>query len=72
MKRRDWAAVVNRRPTMSDVARLAGVAAMTVSRTLSGNLRVSAETRQRVEVAIEQLNYRRNEVAQALRGQRSH
>jgi LacI family transcriptional regulator len=45
---------------------------MTVSRTLSGNVRVSAESRQRVEVAIEQLNYRRNEVAQALRGQRSH
>jgi LacI family transcriptional regulator len=64
--------VVNRRPTMSDVARLAGVAAMTVSRTLSGNVRVSAETRRRVEVAIEQLKYRPNEVAQALRGQRSH
>jgi LacI family transcriptional regulator len=72
MKRRDRVAVVTRRPTMSDVARLAGVGTMTVSRALSGKVRVSAETRQRVEVAIEQLNYRPNEVAKALRGQRSH
>jgi LacI family transcriptional regulator len=72
MKLRDRVAVVNRRPTMSDVARLAGVAAMTVSRALSGKVQVSAESRRRVEVAIEQLKYRRNEVAQALRGQRSH
>jgi LacI family transcriptional regulator, galactose operon repressor len=57
---------------MSDVARLAGVGTMTVSRVLSGTVRVSAETAQRVNTAIEQLKYRPNELARAFRGQRSH
>jgi LacI family transcriptional regulator len=56
---------------MSDVARLAGVGTMTVSRVLNGTARVSPETAQRVQVAIEQLNYRPNELARAFRGQRS-
>ncbi len=57
---------------MSDVARLAGVGTMTVSRVLSGTVRVSAETAQRVQTAIEQLKYRPNELARVFRGQRSH
>jgi LacI family transcriptional regulator len=57
---------------MSDVARLAGVGTMTVSRVLSGTVRVSAETTQRVQTAIEQLKYRPNVLARAFRGQRSH
>jgi LacI family transcriptional regulator len=57
---------------MSDVARLAGVGAMTVSRVLSGKVRVSSGARQRVETAIEQLKYRPDELARALSGQRSH
>lgn len=56
---------------MSDVARLAGVAKMTVSRVLSGNLAVSEETAQRVKTAVTQLNYQPNELARAFRGQRS-
>jgi LacI family transcriptional regulator len=56
---------------MSDVARLAGVGTMTVSRVLSGAVPVSAETAQRVQTAIEQLKYRPNELARAFRGQRS-
>lgn len=56
---------------MSDVARLAGVGTMTVSRVLSGTVAVSAETAQRVHTAIEQLQYRPNELARAFRGQRS-
>jgi LacI family transcriptional regulator len=56
---------------MSDVARLAGVGTMTVSRVLSGTARVSEETARRVQHAIEQLDYRPNELARALRGQRS-
>ncbi len=64
--------VAHRKPTMSDVARLAGVGTMTVSRVLSGTVRVSAETTQRVLTAIEQLKYRPNELARAFRGQRSH
>lgn len=59
----------HRKPTMSDVARLAGVGTMTVSRVLSGTVRVSAETTQRVLTAIEQLKYRPNELARAFRGQ---
>lgn len=62
---------INRRPTMSDVARLAGVGAMTVSRFLSGAVPVSDETAKRVQVAIEQLSYRPNELARAFRGQKS-
>ncbi|MGA2886871.1 MAG: LacI family DNA-binding transcriptional regulator [Terracidiphilus sp.] len=62
---------MHRKPTMSDVARLAGVGTMTVSRVLNGTARVSPETAQRVQLAIEQLNYRPNELARAFRGQRS-
>lgn len=69
---RDWAQASHRKPTMSDVARLAGVGTMTVSRVLSGTVRVSAETAQRVQTAIAQLKYRPNELARAFRGQRSH
>ncbi len=59
------------KPTMSDVARLAGVGTMTVSRVLNGTARVSTDTARRVQTAIEQLNYRPNELARAFRGQRS-
>jgi LacI family transcriptional regulator len=62
---------VQRKPTMSDVARLAGVGTMTVSRVLNGSANVSAGATQRVRTAIDQLNYRPNELARALRGQRS-
>jgi LacI family transcriptional regulator len=57
---------------MSDVARLAGVGTMTVSRVLSGAVRVSAESTQRVQSAIEKLQYRPNVLARAFRGQSSH
>lgn len=63
---------MNRPPRMSDVAKLAGVGTMTVSRVLSGSVRVSEETSKRVYEAIAALNYRPNEVARALRDQRSH
>jgi LacI family transcriptional regulator len=57
---------------MTDVARLAGVGTMTVSRVLSGTVPVSAETAKRVHSAIDQLQYRPNELARAFRGQKSH
>jgi LacI family transcriptional regulator len=57
---------------MADVARLAGVGAMTVSRVLSGTVPVSEETARRVQKAVEQLGYRPNQLARAFRGQRSH
>ena len=65
------AKAAHRKPTMSDVARLAGVGTMTVSRVLSGAVPVSAETAKRVQTAIDQLNYRPNQLARAFRGQRS-
>jgi LacI family transcriptional regulator len=56
---------------MADVARLAGVGAMTVSRVLSGTVPVSEETARRVQEAVEKLDYRPNQLARAFRGQRS-
>lgn len=56
---------------MIEVARLAGVGTMTVSRVLNGSARVSVETARRVQAAIERLGYRPNEMARALRGAKS-
>jgi LacI family transcriptional regulator len=56
---------------MSDVARLAGVGTMTVSRVLSGTVHVSEETARRVQAAVEKLHYRPNELARAFRGHHS-
>lgn len=61
-----------RQPTIGDVARHAGVSAMTVSRALSGGANVSDTMRQRVEASARALGYRRNENARSLRpGHRS-
>jgi LacI family transcriptional regulator len=60
-----------RKPTMSDVAHLAGVGTMTVSRVLSGTVPVSVDTARRVQAAIDKLHYRPNELARAFRGQKS-
>ena len=56
---------------MTDVAKLAGVSAMTVSRVLNEHESVAEETRQRVLGAMHQLRYQPNEVAQSLRKRRS-
>jgi DNA-binding LacI/PurR family transcriptional regulator len=56
---------------MNDVARLAGVSYQTVSRVVNRHPSVSTETRTRVLVAIEQLNYRPNALARGLVAQRS-
>ncbi len=55
-----------RHPVMADVARLAGVSHMTVSRVLNDHPSVRPDTRARVERAIEQLRYRPNTAARAL------
>lgn len=62
---------MQRKPTMNDVARLAGVGTMTVSRVLNGSAKVSEDASRRVKEAIRQLSYRPNEMARALRGQRT-
>jgi LacI family transcriptional regulator/LacI family repressor for deo operon, udp, cdd, tsx, nupC, and nupG len=53
--------------TIRDVAKVAGVGIGTVSRVLSGHPNVAEETRQRVQAAIDQLEYRSSPVARALR-----
>jgi DNA-binding LacI/PurR family transcriptional regulator len=52
--------------TIADVAREAGVSRSTVSSVLTGKKFVRPETRQRIERAIEQLNFRVNSGARAL------
>ena len=54
---------LQRNTTMADVARLAGVGKMTVSRVLTGSAGVSKDTAERVYRAIKILHYQPNEVA---------
>jgi DNA-binding LacI/PurR family transcriptional regulator len=63
--------MMQRRPTSFDIAALAGVSQPTVSRALSGSPSVSAETRQRVLEAAEQLNYKVDKNASGLRRQQA-
>ncbi|MDQ7028014.1 MAG: LacI family DNA-binding transcriptional regulator [Anaerolineae bacterium] len=58
-----------KRPTIRDVAKLAGVAAITVSRVINNSGYTSDETRDRVERAIAELNYIPNSLSQSLRFQ---
>lgn len=59
--------------TRSDVARAAGVSPAVVSYVLNGGPRpVSAAARSRVEAAIDELDYRPNAIASALRGGSTH
>ncbi|GIG00551.1 LacI family DNA-binding transcriptional regulator [Catellatospora citrea] len=62
---------VARAAVMNDVARLAGVSHQTVSRVLNNHPSVRDETRERVLVAVKQLNYRPNALARGLAGRRS-
>ena len=58
---------VRRRPSMADVARLAGVSGQTVSRVANDRHNVDAATRDRVRAAMRELGYRPNSAARALR-----
>lgn len=60
-----------KKPTLADVARVAGVGPMTVSRTINGHPYVADETAKRVHAAIRQLGYRPNHAARVLTGQLS-
>jgi LacI family transcriptional regulator, repressor for deo operon, udp, cdd, tsx, nupC, and nupG len=61
-------AIPNRaRPTIYDVARLAGVSPSTVSRMLNGKGQFTPATRTAVEQAVRQLRYRPNTIARSLR-----
>ena len=59
------------RPTIRDVARLAGVAVSTVSYVVNGTGQVSAETRLRVKNAIHTLHYEPNLLARNLKAGRA-
>ena len=61
------------RPTLIDVAALAGVDVSTVSRVLSGNMnqRVAEETRERIHKCAKQLDYQPNITARSLRVSRT-
>jgi LacI family transcriptional regulator len=62
------------RPSMADVARLAGVSRTTVSLVINDIPHASfpEDTRRRVWAAVEQLGYRPNAMARGLRSTRSH
>lgn len=57
--------------TVRDVARLAGVSSITVSRVINNSDYVSKATRERVEKAIEELNYIPNALATSFRSKRT-
>lgn len=65
-------AAAGRQPTITDVARLAGVAVGTVSNVLNASAPVSTALRDRVRAAIDRLGYRPNMLAHGLRRQRSN
>jgi LacI family transcriptional regulator len=56
-----------RRPTMHDVARAAGVSPATVSRVVNNERYIREQTRAVVERAIAELGFQRNEAARSLR-----
>ncbi|MFF1632515.1 LacI family DNA-binding transcriptional regulator [Leifsonia sp. NPDC058248] len=56
-----------RQPTIREVAALAGVSPMTVSRTLAGGKNVRPDVQDRVFEAVQSLGYHRNENARSLR-----
>ena len=60
-----------KKPTMKDVAKLAGVTQPTVSYVINGTATISEEVRERVYKAIEELHYKPNYNAVALKTQRT-
>lgn len=58
-------------PTVSEVARAAGVGTTTVSRVINGGERVSPKTLAHVQRIIEKLGYRPNQAARVLKGHRT-
>ena len=55
-----------RRPTIYDVARLAGVSTATVSRALNDTGKIAPATRAAIDAAVEQLGYEPNRIARSL------
>lgn len=59
-------------PTLLDIARIAKVAPMTVSRVINQSGYVSEDVRKRVQLAIDKLEYHPNALARSLKSQRTH
>ncbi|MFD0488094.1 LacI family DNA-binding transcriptional regulator [Saccharopolyspora spinosporotrichia] len=57
--------------TSRDVAQLAGVSQMTVSRVLQGSTKVAAATRERVLAAMKEAGYRPHAAARTMRTRRT-
>lgn len=58
-------------PTLADVAKVAGVGVMSVSRVVNGTRRVSPQTERKVRAAIQRIGYEPNEAARILKGHRA-
>lgn len=64
---------MEKKATISDVAKEVGVSKTTISRYLNGNFEyMSAETKQRIEEVIAELNYVPNSVARTLKSKKSN
>src|SRR5574339_377780 len=63
---------LNRRPTIKQVARAAGVSTQTVSRVINDRPDVAPETRERILKTIDELGYRPSALARSLIQQRSY
>jgi LacI family transcriptional regulator len=59
-------------PTVHDVAKLAGVSPITVSRVINNSGYISSLTRERVEIAIKEIGYVPNTLARGLRSKRTN
>jgi LacI family transcriptional regulator len=64
--------IINKRSTIKEVARSAGVSTQTVSRVINGRPDVSPETRERIQQIITDLNYQPSALARSLIQQRSY
>ena len=62
----------NKRPTIKQVAKAAGVSTQTVSRVINDRPDVAPETRERIQTAINELGYQPSALARSLIRQRSH
>ena len=63
---------VNRRPTIKQVAKAAGVSTQTVSRVINDRPDVAPETRERIMMTIDELGYQPSALARSLIQQRSY
>lgn len=64
--------VHGKRVTLRDVAEKAGVSVNTASRALTNKLEISPETKRKVLTAAQELGYRPNRIARALRSKKTH